>query len=88
MTHPRGVVLICLVIRQLGLAPALGAKTSNDCSCTAVCCPIARGRQGDDVTRLLKVLADVFPHLMMPIRPVVATFGSPVIEMMSYATVA
>ena len=38
-----------------------------------------------DTTRLglSEVLADVFPHLVMPVGPVVAAFRAPVVEMMS-----
>src|SRR5678816_3287544 len=32
----------------------------------------------------LKVLADVFPHLVVPIGPFVAAFRTPIVEVMSY----
>src|SRR2546421_8929447 len=32
------------------------------------------------------MLADVFPHLMMPVRPFVAALGAPVVQVMGYAT--
>jgi hypothetical protein len=31
-----------------------------------------------------KMLADVFPHLVMPVGPFVAAFRAPVVQMMSY----
>ena len=36
----------------------------------------------------LVVLPDVFPHLVMPVRPFVPTFRSPVVQMMSNAAIS
>ena len=35
----------------------------------------------------LVVLPDVFPHLMMPVRPVVPALRAPVVQMMSNAAI-
>src|SRR4051794_24202808 len=44
---------------------------------------VCHAERSERSERLLEVGADVFPHLVMPVRPFVTALRSPVVQMMS-----